>query len=237
LSDEEPKRCTVDGCSRRDYARELCEAHYRRRLRTGSTDTDRPVGVAREPNQCMVDSCTNDSTERGLCHGHYLRLIRNGDVLAARPLSRRVNDSCVVDSCANKATARGLCPAHRARKAKTGEVQADVPIKQVSGTGFVTRHGYRVVPIPRDERWLVHQKGSEFEHRYVMTKMLGRPLTRDESVHHRNGDRLDNRPENLELWSRYQPSGQRVCDKIEYAMELLHRYLPDATTPPLPLDL
>lgn len=37
------------------------------------------------------------------------------------------------------------------------------------------------------------------EHRVVMEQILGRALTTTEQVHHRNGDRYDNRPENLEL--------------------------------------
>jgi hypothetical protein len=39
------------------------------------------------------------------------------------------------------------------------------------------------------------------EHRYVMEQELGRTLRADEQVHHKNHDRLDNRPENLEVVS------------------------------------
>ena len=50
------------------------------------------------------------------------------------------------------------------------------------------------------------------------------PLFPDESVRHRNGVRDDNRPENLELWTRPQPPGIRVTDAVAWAYEILRRY-------------
>jgi hypothetical protein len=67
-------------------------------------------------------------------------------------------------------------------------------------------------------------KKYEQEHRLVMSKKIGRPLTQFESVHHKNGNRSDNSEFNLELWSRYQPSGQRVIDKLNYAREIIRLY-------------
>lgn len=62
------------------------------------------------------------------------------------------------------------------------------------------------------------------EHQVIMEEILARPLFPGETVHHKNGVRDDNRPENLELWASRHPPGQRIKDLQEWAIKILTRY-------------
>jgi hypothetical protein len=98
--------------------------------------------------------------------------------------------------------------------------------------GGRTKHhaGYlmvRVLTHPRARR----SNGYVFEHILVMEQHLGRFLLPDETVHHLNGVRDDNRIENLELWVRPQPPGIRARDALAWAKEIVRRYEGEATPP------
>lgn len=85
------------------------------------------------------------------------------------------------------------------------------------------KNGYAFIKMPEHPR---SNNGRVREHIVVMEEYLGRSLFDHEEVHHLNGIRDDNRIENLELWSKSQPSGTRVEDKVTWAMEILKMYAP-----------
>ncbi len=129
------------------------------------------------------------------------------------------HETCTVEKCYKPHRAQGYCQMHYRRFTLHGDVN-------VRARGHKGRAStYKMVLAKGHPNSNV--KGVISEHRLVMSEHLGRPLLPNENVHHKNGNRKDNRIENLELWSELQPSGQRIEDKVEYALEILRLYAPE----------
>lgn len=76
------------------------------------------------------------------------------------------------------------------------------------GTRRPHASGYVVVKVgPNKADWML-------EHRHVMEQTLGRTLAKHERVHHKDGNRANNDPYNLELWKvkAKDPPGVRAVD-------------------------
>ena len=176
--------------------------------------------MAKTKKTCTIGGCTNAYVAKGLCQKHYGRKFRQGDpnVVKVRTSDKVCTALVNGKPCSRKHSAKNYCANHYQQWKLWGDPYGKRPpakrlkkYKSVFKPGHPNAKGNGMIP----------------EHRFVMSEMIGRPLVDNENVHHKNGDSLDNRPQNLELWNTYQPAGQRVEDKVNWAVELLELYAPE----------
>lgn len=202
--------CSIEDCDRPARARGWCEMHYDRWKAHGDPLTVLPRGRPKVNLVCTVSSCDKPATRKYFCEAHYRRN-KTGKPMDVVLRPRRSNQLvCEVEGCGRSCRAGGLCTMHWQRKRKTGEVGPPGRITTAPGLGYVNPDGYKI--FSRNGRNIP-------EHREVMEGLIGRSLYPEETVHHKNGIRHDNRAANLELWVVPQPYGQRVEDLVGWVVE------------------
>lgn len=203
------KQCIEAGCEEQAHARGMCAKHYR-------------AHRAKQPGLCERAGCDKRIFAVSLCRSHYDR---------RRRWEEREKRPCAVEGCESGSWAKGYCSMHYQRWKATGDPGPAKRFRAKPGEGAI-ENGYRTFAAePGRKARRVR------EHRLIMEQLLGRALLPGETVHHCNTIRNDNRIDgpldaefrsgNLQLWTKSQPSGGRVVDKVAWAVELLELYAPE----------
>lgn len=138
-------------------------------------------------------------------------------------MDEMIKAKCEYGECEKPKDKTGtLCSMHRSRRSHGRSMDGPPRPQRQRGTGNKTVHGYIRKYAPDHPN--ASARGYVMEHVIIMSEILGRPLLPGENVHHKNGVRDDNRPENLELWVTHQPQGQKPEDLVAWAEEILERY-------------
>ena len=182
----------------------------------------RVVTVGRYPRNavCRVDGCDRPVKAMWLCNSHHNRRLRGhrlDDPMRRKHSKYYDHEICSVAGCHDGARSLGFCKQHYNRHAAGRPVEGEIRAKEhPPGKRIPHTSGYIMVKIANGD-W-------RNEHRHIMEQHIGRRLKKDEEIHHKNGQRDDNRIENLELWSKAQPAGQRVEDKLDWCREFIAEY-------------
>lgn len=217
-----PKICQVEGCDSHVLAQGRCSKHYTSAVKSGE--------IVRKPQQivnagpCPVDGCGKPKYGGGFCQAHYERFRKYGDPLGTA--QRKTGNPCSTDGCDGLTVALGMCRNCYQHFKRYGDAKKRSAWFNKRFEKILDDQGY-VLIYAEGHGNTRKSSGRVPEHRYVMSQFLGRPLHKNENVHHKNGDRADNRLENLELWATSQPTGQRPLDMIAWARKILKTYASD----------
>ena len=209
--------CSVDCCDRPEYRSGLCRRHNYRKIKYGDPLLGCPFRNTEHKAFCSFPGCENPYLAKGLCAKHYALRSRTGDLIYQDQSHLERDMDCMFDGCDSKRRARGYCSKHYQRLKINGD-----PAKSNRGEigmGTVSHKGYIIVYRPDHPN--ANKHGRMPEHRSVMSDVLGRPLLEEETVHHKNGVRTDNRPENLEVWTGNHSNGARLQDVYAWALEFV----------------
>ena len=122
----------------------------------------------------------------------------------------KVCKKCLVTYVSNLNSGRGKFCSFKCR----GKYYSGNRSKFWTGGIRIDSNGYRFIFLPQNP--MAEKSGYVAEHRLIMSKKIGRNLSKNESVHHINAVKYDNRPENLELVVTNPHFGRIHCPNCSF---------------------
>jgi hypothetical protein len=157
---------------------------------------------------CSVPDCERPSQARNLCSLHYNKARREKTLPALTESAK----GCHVLGCSGAFYAKGFCAEHYGQWRKHGDPLCRKRHRR--GAGYTSPLGYKYVTV---------NGKVVLEHRHILEEHLERPLRSDEVVRHLNGDRSDNRLENLSIGHKDRKGRRSVIVDGRYRFE--HRHI------------
>ena len=173
--------------------------------------------------KCKHPGCDRKHLAKGYCILHYYRMRRG---CGMNGTTKNIDKKCEHHNCERPVLAKGYCGMHYQRMINGGDMDVPKTTNQsqspeqiyerfMSGekVGHINLGGYMRVKCSGKERALSHIV-YEVHNNYKLKK--------GETVHHKNGIRTDNHPDNLELWTGNHGRGVRKEDLDEWCLAHLH---------------
>jgi hypothetical protein len=163
---------------------------------------------------CKEQGCSGLAAGQGLCKFHYDRN-RNGVSFKLPKRYKSETGLCEIFGCSQKHAARRMCKMHLKRERDGNALE---------GPSRKNSYNWEI----KDINWHKNENGylagkfkgkAVLQHRIFWELHTGDKLRPFENVHHKNGIRDDNRIENLELWTKPQPIGQRPEDLVSWVID------------------
>jgi len=214
IFDQYPRRekkvriCNFETCQRQQQSLGYCKAHYQQIYRGARlTNVERIM-------KCSHTGCDLPHRAKGFCGFHYSRTVRGVD-LDAPKRGTTGRTKCKWKDCHRKNDYWGLCTLHYERQRDGKDM--DAPIRKRTNAKTIDEINW----VKNDYGYMIGRfKGKNvIQHRLVWELHHGRKLRSFENIHHLNGIRDDNRIENLQVWAKPQPCGQRPEDLVAWSVK------------------
>lgn len=152
---------------------------------------------------CSVSSCSRARYCKGYCEPHYRRVKDHGDPLADVPigdLQKKPPQLCVCVICSAEFVRTKHSTGRYCSRRCAWEGRGGAAFSAAISRGSVQKRGDALRG--RGEGRTYRKLNGRHEHRVVAEQKLGRALLPGEIVHHIDGDKLNNHPDNLEVMTQ-----------------------------------